>query len=610
MFAPPSVEQSRQTDGSLVLRSRQALQEPARIVGEHLVRWAAESPQLPFLMERSTPGGDWRGVTYAQALQEVVRVAGWLLEQDLSADRPVMILSENSVEHGLLMLACMHVGIPVSSVSPAYSLISKDFRKLDTIVQTLDPGVIYAASSARFGPALEAIEGKHNATLVVGSQPGNAGLAFDALLGSADAVAVQRASAALTPDSIAKFLFTSGSTAEPKGVITTQRMLCSNQQAISQIWPFVEDKPVLVDWLPWHHTFGGSHNFNLVLRNGGTLYIDGGRPVAGKFEETLANLRDVAPTIFLNVPRAYDLLVRALREDAGLRKNFFSRLKLIFYAAAALPQHLWQALEELSQQTLGHKLPMVSSWGLTETAPMATSCHFPVERSGVIGVPIPGSELKLVPCADKLEARVRGPNVTPGYWKRPELTAKFFDEQGFFKTGDAVRFVDPEEPSRGLLFDGRIGEDFKLSTGTWVSVGALRVRAIEELAPVAQDVVITGHDRDEIGLLIFPNFEACRELCSAECTPQQSLESPVVREHVQRALQRLRVKGRGSSTFATRAMLLQDPPSIDDSEITDKGYINQRAVLTCRAALVDALYEMPADVCVIKLATSDPSPER
>ena len=477
-------------------------------------------------------------------------------------------------------------------------------------MRTLNPGVLFAACQSRFAPALAAVSEFHDAKVLFGSRgsQGERAPALDGLKSSGEPARVDRAFAAVSPETIAKFLFTSGSTDEPKGVITTQRMLCSNQQAITQIWPFVSEVPVLVDWLPWHHTFGGSHNFNLILTNGGTLYIDGGRPVPGRFDETLANLREVAPTISFNVPRAYDLLVTALRSEAALRERFFSRLQLIFYAAAALPQNLWEALETLSFETLGRKLPMVSSWGLTETAPMATSCHFQADRSGVIGVPIPGCELKLVASAGKLEARVRGPNVAPGYWKRPDLTAKFFDEEGFFKTGDSVRFVDPEHPEHGLFFDGRIGEDFKLSTGTWVSVGALRIKAIAELAPVAQDVVDTGHDRDEVGFLIFPNFEACEGLCddtSSAASPAQVLTCEPVRARVAAGLRALKQEGGGSSSYATRAMLLEEPPSIDANEITDKGYINQRAVLQNRAQLVEKLYHTPADASVISLSQPD-----
>lgn len=610
MFAPPAVEVIHRADGATLIRSRYALEGTARCIGESLERWARDAPNRRFLMERPANGGDWQGVTYREALFEVRRVGAWLLDQNLSPERPLAILSENSVEHGLLMLACMHVGIPVAPISPAYSLLSKDFEKLKNIVRTLSPGVLFVACQSRFAPALAAVRDLHDARLLVGSggSPGEGAVALDSLQSPSDPGRVDRAFAAVSPDTIAKFLFTSGSTDEPKGVITTQRMLCSNQQAIAQIWSFVSDEPILVDWLPWHHTFGGSHNFNLILNNGGTLYIDGGRPVPEKFDETLANLREIAPTICFNVPRAYDLLVTALRKETALRERFFSRLQLIFYAAAALPQNLWEALETLSLETVGRKLPMVSSWGLTETAPMATSCHFQADRSGVIGVPIPGCELKLVASAGKLEARVRGPNVAPGYWRRPDLTAKFFDEESFFKTGDSVRFVDPERPERGLLFDGRIGEDFKLSTGTWVSVGALRIKAIAELDPIAQDVVITGHDRDEVGFLIFPNVEACQRLCadtSRAAGPARILTCEPVRARVAEGLRALKQAGIGSSSYATRALLLEEPPSIDANEITDKGYINQRAVLQNRAQLVEILYQTPADASVISLSKPD-----
>jgi feruloyl-CoA synthase len=380
-------------------------------------------------------------------------------------------------------------------------------------------------------------------------------------------------------------------------------MLCSNQAAIARVWPFLKKQaPVLVDWLPWHHTFGGNHNFNLVLSNGGTLYIDGGRPLPGQFERTLQNLREVAPTVCFNVPRSYDLLIQAFRRDAALRARFFSRLELLFYAAAALSQESWRALEQLALETTGRKLPLVSSWGLTETAPAATSCHYQAERSGVIGLPMPGCELKLVPSFGKLEARVRGPNVTPGYWKRADLTDALFDEEGFLKTGDAVRLVDLAAPARGLLFDGRLGEDFKLSTATWVRVGALRLAAIAALAPLADDVVVTGHDRDEIGFLIFPNLEACREACEAsrDAAREAILGDPRVRSRIADGLCALQAQSGGSSsTHATRALLLDSSPSLDAGEITDKGYINQRVVLEKRAALVTLLYRDPLDPRVI-----------
>jgi feruloyl-CoA synthase len=601
-FVAPAIDLTRRPDGTLLLRTRHAAEPHARCTGDYLEHWARTTPSRHFLMERG-PNGSWRGVTYADALARVHRVGTGLLKRRLSAERPVVVLSENSVEHGLLMLACLHVGIPVAPVSPAYSLLSKDFGKLKRVVETLRPGLIYVGDQRRFSAALAALRGRHDAVVVAGSDhpPTEGALSFAALAEASSTGESGRALAAVTPDTIAKFLFTSGSTDEPKAVINTQRMLCSNQDGIRQIWPFLAEPPILVDWLPWHHTFGGNHNFNLVLRNGGTLYIDAGRPVPGQFETTLANLRDVPPTLSFNVPRAYDLLAVALQTDRALRERFFSRLRLIFYAAAALPQNVWDTLRALAVETLGRPVPMVSSWGLTETAPAATHCYGVAERTGVVGLPLPGCELKLVPAGDRLEARVRGPNVTPGYLRQPVQTAASFDEDGFFRTGDALRLADPEHPELGLLFDGRLAENFKLSTATWVHVGALRVRAIAALAPVAHDVVVTGHDRNEIGLLIVPNVDACRRLCSlpSDAPLAQVLGHAKVRARVGSGLQALAQSGGGSSTHATRALLLGEPPSMDAGEITDKGYINQRAVLTRRAALVERLYAAPLDAAVI-----------
>jgi feruloyl-CoA synthase len=607
-LAPSALEIERRSDG-IILRSLLPLREFARCTGEFLEQWGRSAKERPFLLERAA-GTGWRGLTYGEALDRVRRVGAWLLGQAVSRERPVAILSENSVEHAVLTLSCLHIGVPVAPISPAYSLVSKDFAKLRSIIRALSPGLIYVSDPAGFGPALAAVRDLHDGTIVSGGavRAADGIVAFRSLESARDDAAVERAFRAVTPDTIAKVLFTSGSTGEPKGVINTQRMLCANQQALAQVWPFFDEPPVLVDWLPWHHTYGGNHNFNVVLRNGGTLYIDRGRPLPGLFEETLANLRDVAPTLSLNVPRAYDMLVTALRADAALRERFFSRLRLISYAGAALPQHLWQALQGLAEQTLGRQVAQNSSWGSTETAPTATTCHTQPERAGVIGLPVPACELKLVTNGDKLEARVHGPNVTPGYWREPALTAQLFDEEGYFKTGDALRFLDPERPERGLLFDGRVGEDFKLSTATWVNVGALRLDAITALSPVAQDVVVAGHDRDEVGLLIFPNLDACRRLCGelpSDASPARVVEHPAVRARVEAALAALAREGGGSSRCARRALLMLEPPSIDAGEITDKGYINQRAVLLRRAALVETLYQTPLDARVIEPALAE-----
>jgi feruloyl-CoA synthase len=598
LFAPPAVVLERRADASLLLRPAQALQSYARCIGEYLERWGRAAPDRAFLLERRDDG-EWRGVTYGEALTAVRQLATGLLHHGLNADTPVAILADNSVQVGLLTLAAMHVGIPVAPISPAYSLLSRDFAKLRQIVAQLRPGLVYVAGLERFAGALQAIHGLH-AGLIVAERANAARpevVACDALRMPEDTARVQRAFESITGDTVAKLLFTSGSTGEPKGVVNTQRMLCSNQQAKAQIWPFADlAPPVIVDWLPWSHTFGGNHNFNFVLRSGGTLYVDGGRPAPGLFDKTLTNLREVSPTIYFNVPRGYDLLVQALRSDEVLRQNFFRRLQILFYAAAALPQHLWEALETLALQATGEAIVMVSAWGSTETAPLATSCHFRAARSGVIGNPVPGCELKLLSNGEKLEVRVRGPHVTPGYWQRPDLTAAGFDDEGFYLTGDAVRFVDPERPDRGLLFDGRVAEDFKLDSGTWVNVGALRLKAIEALAPIAQDVVLAGSNRAEIRLLIVPNAAACRALATdlpATADPDQVYAHRAVRERVATGLRALKAQGGGTSTYATRALLLTEPLSIDAGEITDKGYVNQRAVLAHRAALVEALYAAP-----------------
>ncbi len=586
-FAPPTVTIERRPDGTIRLRNPTPLGTPARAVGDWLEHWAVVAPDRPFLRERA-PNGEWAGPTYSEALDQVKRIATWLLRQGLSADRPVAVLSDNSPEHALLSLAAMHVGIPVAPISPAYSTQSRDFGKLKSVLDQATPGVIYAADAIRFGPALAAVGAGRNAVVVAG------GAQWGELTRDLDRGRVRDHFRSIGPETIAKFLFTSGSTGSPKAVINTQAMLTAGQQARVQVWPFLAaEPPVIVDWLPWSHTFGGNHNFNLVLRNGGTLYIDGGRPVPGLFGTTVANLMSVAPTVYFNVPRGYDMLVTALRADPELRRRFLSRLQVIFYAAAALPPHLWDALTALTMETSGPPVLLASGWGSTETAPLATDCHFQAAQSGVIGLPVPGTELKLVPNGEKLEARVRGPNVTPGYWRRPDLTTSQFDEDGFYRIGDAVRLVDPSHPELGILFDGRVAEDFKLDTGTWVNVGILRVRAIAALAPVAQDIVVTGHDRPSIGFLVFPNLAACRQLAAglgAEAPVEIVLAHPSVRCEVQLGLQRLRSEALGSSGYAAQAVLLPDPPSIDRGEITDKGYLNQRAVLDNRAAMVTALY--------------------
>jgi feruloyl-CoA synthase len=595
LFATPEIVAERRADGSIRLKSATPLQPGARCVGDWLEQWARQTPDRIFLGERSSVDAPWTTVTYQDALRQVRSVAAWILAQGLSAERPLAILSDNSIDHALLALAAMHVGVPNAAISPAYSLMSKDFDKLKSMIGLLDPGAIYVSSLKPFAPALAAIKPLHSAKIVQGETDSDGAISFRSLATASETSAVAKAFAAITPDTIAKFLFTSGSTGTPKAVINTQRMLTSSQQAKAQTWPFLENAQtdlVILDWLPWSHTFGANHNFNLVLRNGGTLYIDGGKPAPGLFATSLANLRSVMPTVYFNVPRGFDMLISALRGDDELRRRLFSEVRLAFYAGAALPQNIWDAMQELSIKTVGRALPIVSAWGSTETSPLATDCHFQARRSGNIGVPIPGTELKLVPSGDKLEVRVRGPNVTPGYWKAPELTARAFDADGFYLIGDAVTFVDPDCPELGLFFDGRIAEDFKLDSGTWVSVGTLRVAGIAALAPLAQDIVVAGHGGGQVRFLIFPNIAACR--AHAGLADSASVGEVIGNEKVRRAiasgLAKLRAQSGGSSSgHATRALLLAEPASVDGGEITDKGYINQRAVLTRRANAVAML---------------------
>ena len=558
-LAAPQVELQKRADGTMLLRSPQKLGGYPRCLTEWLVQWSDKAPDRVFLAERKD--GGWRKLSYRESYGAVRRIAQALLDRGLGPERPVAILSDNSVDHALLALGAMHVGVPVAPISPAYSLMSKDFGKLKSIFELVQPGLVYAADAQKFAPALAAVGAKSVPVAeLLESNPGST---------------QEREFSKVGPESVAKILFTSGSTGTPKGVINTHRMLCANQQMLAQAWPFVEDRPpVVVDWLPWNHTFGGNHNFNLVLRNGGTMYVDAGKPVPGLVETTVRNLKEIAPTMYFNVPRGYDLLLPFLERDAELRRNFFHDLDVLFYAAAALPQNLWDKLQR-SARAQGKSPAFLSAWGSTETAPLATSVHFRMERAGVIGLPVAECELKLVPAAGKLEVRVRGPNVTPGYYKRPDLTRSAFDDEGFYRIGDAVKFADPADPPKGMVFDGRVAEDFKLSTGTWVHVGAVRVSLIAAADPLIQDAVITGHDRAEVGALVFPSPAA------------KELSTDMLRERLSAAL---RTMQGGSSTHPRRLMVMTEPPSIDANEITDKGYMNQRAVLERRAALVEKLY--------------------
>ncbi|HYF42208.1 MAG TPA: feruloyl-CoA synthase, partial [Ramlibacter sp.] len=507
-LAPRQVAREDLPGGGFVLRHPQPLQAYARCIGDWLEHWARATPDALFLAERDAQGG-WRRLTYGEVRDAVGRIAQGVLDADLPAGKPVVILSDNSVDAALLGLATMHLGRVVCTVSSAYCRLTQQYGKVCGILDTLDPALVYASDAAVYGPALAAWKGRAAVVFSSNAAQFPGARTWASLQEARETPAVMQAFAAIRPETEAKYLLTSGSTGTPKVVINTHRMLCANQQQIAQVWPFLERHPlVLLDWLPWSHTFGANHNFNMVLSHGGSLYVDEGRPAPGLVEKTVRNLREVKPNFYFNVPRGFDMLLPFLEQDEAAARDVFERLEGVFYAGAALPQSLWQRLEAVARKVRERPVWFTSAWGATETSPAATEVHWPIERAGCIGLPLPGVELKFIPNGGKLEMRVRGPNVFPGYRNEPGLSAKAFDEEGYYLIGDAGRLVDEAEPSLGVAFDGRVAEDFKLTSGTWVSVGTLRLKVVTAMAPHVADVVITGHDREEIGLLVFPTPQA------------------------------------------------------------------------------------------------------
>jgi feruloyl-CoA synthase len=584
--------------GVSYVRAEQPLAEHARRLTDRLVHWANTEPDRTFIARRTKNAdgstGEWRRISYSEALDSARRIGQALLDRGLDAERPVAILSENDLEHALLALGCLYAGVPYCPVSPAYSTVSQDYEKLRHVLTTLTPGLVFAADSARYGKAIAAaVPAGVEVVLTHGAIEGRATTAFSALLATEASGTVDAVMQATGPDTITKFLFTSGSTKLPKAVINTHGMWCANQQQMRQSMPVLaQEPPVLVDWLPWNHTFGGNHNFGLTVYNGGTLYIDDGKPVPALMGETLRNLREIAPTVYFNVPTGFEAIANAMKSDDALRRNLLSRVKMFFYAGAALAQPVWDTLHEVQEREIGERIVMGTGLGMTESSPFAVFVTNPNVKAGYLGVPTPGLELKLVPADGKTEIRYKGPNITPGYWRAPEATAEAFDEEGFFCTGDAVLWIDENDVHQGLKFDGRIAEDFKLATGTFVSVGPLRAKIIAAGAPYVQDAVITGINLKEIGALIFPTA-AVRKLAGLPdgATMKEVLESAPVQAHFQKVLDELAGGSTGSASRVARMHLLHEPASIDKGEVTDKGSINQRSVLKHREALVNALHD-------------------
>ncbi|MBK4992420.1 feruloyl-CoA synthase [Pseudomonas sp. S37] len=590
-----------QRDGCFYLSSLEKLKEaPPRIL-DRLVYWAEARPNTTFVARRGSDG-EWHRISYKEMLQRVRTVAAHLVKYELSPSRPILILSGNDLEHLQMTLAAYYLGVPVCPASPAYSTVATDFAKLKYIVDLLEPGLVMASDGQAYERAICAVI--PDATPVViatGGVTNRITIPFSDFATEVDLSFADLAFSCTDSGTIAKFLFTSGSTKLPKAVITTQGMLTSNQQMLLQTFPeFGIDPPVLVDWLPWNHTFGGSHNVGIVLYNGGTLYLDDGRPTPQHFGETLRNLREIAPTAYLTVPKGWEELVVALEADAALRSTFFSKIKMLFFAGAGLSQAVWNRLDRIAEKHCNERIRIMAGLGMTETAPSCTFTTGPVAIAGYVGLPAPGCEVKLAPVDGKLEARFRGPHVMPGYWKQDDLNRNAFDDEGYYRSGDALCFADQEHPEWGLMFDGRIAEDFKLSTGVFVSVGPLRARVILEGAPYIQDVVVTAPNRQQIGLMVFPHYEQCRSLASMPDDPiEKVLSSAPVRAWLLQLLESINRTSTGTASFVAWAYLVPEPPSLNAGEITDKGSLNQQNVLSRRAELVEKLYNDPLSLCVV-----------
>jgi len=595
-FGVTDVEVRQGEAGVQYVRAPQALGDyPARLT-DRFAYWAERVPQQTFVARRehlpNGQRGDWQHLTYAQAWQAARAIAQALIERGLGLEKPVAIVCENSLEHAQLALGCMMAGVPFVPVSPPYALVSQDYAKLIHVLQTVTPGLLFVPDARYKAAVLAAVPQSMEVVLGQGQWSERQTTSFATLCATVATAAVDEAMAATNGDTVAKFLFTSGSTKLPKGVINTHRMWCANQQQMVTSMPVLAEQPlVLVDWLPWNHTFGGNHNFGMVVYHGGTMYIDDGKPTPALMGETLRNLREISPSVYFNVPTGFEAIAKAMETDDTLRKNFLSRVKMFFYSGAALAQPIWDSLFASAEREVGQRIVMGTGLGMTESGPFAVFVPSPRVKAGDLGLPAPGLELKLVPVDGKTEVRYRGPNITPGYWRNPEGTAEAFDEEGFFRTGDAVRWIDPQNPNLGIRFDGRIAEDFKLATGTFVSVGPLRAQVIAAGAPYVQDVVVTGLNRHEVGAMVFAT-PRLRELAGLleSALWAEVVAAPAVQTFFQDLVNRLAAASTGSANRVARLCVLLEPPTIDRGEVTDKGSINQRAVLQHRADVVEAMY--------------------
>lgn len=595
----PKLEWQERPDGSILIWRCDALGPYPDKITERFLHWAETASDRTWMAERDEHGS-WSKLSYGEALARIRALAQAFLDFGLSVERPLIILSDNSIAHALVALAAQHVGIPSAAISPAYATVSNEFDKLKDIVGQITPGLVFVEDAAPFHAAIAAAFPPDVPVVCLRNPPpGRPSHHLPDLFDVEPGPAVDTAHAAVGPDTVAKFLFTSGTTGSPKAVIQTQRMLCSNQEMIADCYAFLrEDPPIVVDWAPWNHTASGNKVFNMVIYHGGTFYIDKGRPTPTGIKETIANLRELSPTWYFNVPAGYEMLVHAMHDDEVLRDTFFRDLKMLMYAGAGMAQHTWDSLKELSKQAGGEPVHIGTGLGSTETAPFSLYCTEPQERPGNIGIPAQGITLKLVPVEDKFELRLKGPNVTPGYWRSPQLTAAAFDDESFYMIGDAVKFAVDHDPRHGFFFDGRIAENFKLQTGTWVAVGKLRAQLVDQFGGLIRDAVITGADREELGALVVPFLPALRALVSGSdaLSDADILASPEVRTALAEKLAGHARSASGSATRVMRIMLLKEPPRFERGEVTDKGSINQRAMLSHRADLVAALYHGGEDV--------------